>query len=120
MAFSRIQGGKGRRARGDNHLRPVAFSAGDTLRTITIFLMVAAAFQPPGRQATHLTRGDMSIPRSRLALKAKIRKDFAFKIEIRNLRKARRREGMGVDGLPLVVGDKGGGGTGLRLRIGGT
>ena len=59
----------------------------------------------------------MSIPRSRLALKAKIRKDFAFKIEIRNLRKARRREGMRVDGLPLVVGDKGGGGTGLRLRI---
>jgi hypothetical protein len=78
------------------------------------------AFRVGVSRATHLTRGDMSIPRSRLALKAKIRKDFAFKIEIRNLRKARRREGMGVDGLPLVVGDKGGGGTGLRLRIGGT
>jgi hypothetical protein len=55
----------------------------------------------------------------RLALKAKIRKDFAFKIEIRKARRG-KREGMWVDGLPLVVGDKGGGGTGLRLQIGGT
>ena len=42
--------------------------------------------------ATHLTRGDIAIANCLLALKAKIRKDFAFKIEIR---KSRRRETVG-------------------------